>query len=62
MQHTTRISSYIDDRGARRYTLHFSCNDKAFDIEVLPSHTMEQIFNLRESAIQGVNREDKIGG
>jgi hypothetical protein len=47
----TRITRYVDSIGAVRFSLHFSVNDKAFDIDVLPSHTMEQIFNLRENAI-----------
>lgn len=53
MHHVTRISRRIDDMGAVRFTLHFSVNEKAFDIDVLPSHTMEQVYNIRESAIQG---------
>lgn len=52
-QMVTRISRYVDAIGAVRFTLHFSVNDKAFDIDVMPSHTMEQIFNMRENAIAG---------
>ena len=58
-QYVTRITRYVDSEGAVRYTLHFSINAKAFDIEVSPSHTMEQLFNIRESAIQGTINPDK---
>jgi len=57
-QIVTRITRYVDTLGAVRFTLHFSVNDKAFGIEVLPSHTMEQIFNLRENAIAGLTDVD----